>query len=273
MPRGRWGRALMAVPAGPLAAVLLGIFGLLVGSFANVVIYRVPEGRSIVKPPSGCPWCGSHVRPLDNIPVISWLLLRGHCRTCQKPISPRYPLIEGLVGLIFAAIGLRFGISWTGVAEAALAGGLVALAFIDLDHMLLPKKVVYSTLTIVAVVLLAGTVAGGQWHRLLVAVITAVVAWAVFFAINFVSPNALGFGDVRLALLIGFGLGWLGGAYALLGFLIASVLGSIVGIALIAMGKAGRRTKIPFGTFLAAGAVLSALAGGPVVNWYLGLVH
>ena len=198
-PRGRWGRLYGRTAA--LAAVLLGIFGLLVGSFANVVIYRVPEGRSIVKPPSGCPWCGSHVRPIDNIPVISWLLLRGHCRTCQKPISPRYPLIEGLVGLIFAAIGLRFGISWTGVAEAALAGGLVALAFIDLDHMLLPKKVVYSTLTIVAVVLLAGTVAGGQWHRLLVAVITAVVAWAVFFAINFVSPNALGFGDVRLALL------------------------------------------------------------------------
>ena len=243
------------------------------GLFANVVIYRVPEGRSILKPPSGCPWCGSHVRPLDNIPVISWLLLKGHCRTCSKPISPRYPLVEALVGLIFAAIGLRFGISWTGVAEAALAGGLVALAFIDLDHMLLPKKVVYSTLMIVGVVLLAGTVGREPVAPPSVAVITAVVAWAVFFVINFVAPHALGFGDVRLALLIGFGLGWLGGAYALLGFLIASVLGSIVGVALIAMGKAGRRTWIPFGTFLAAGAVLSALVGAPVVNWYLALVH
>jgi leader peptidase (prepilin peptidase) / N-methyltransferase len=263
----------MAVPPGPAAALVLGVFGLLVGSFANVVIYRVPEGRSIVRPPSGCPFCGSRVRPVDNIPVISWLLLRGRCRSCQKPISPRYPLVEALVGLLFAGIGLRFGISWTGAAEAVLAAGLVVLAFIDLEHMLLPKKIVYATLTIVGALLVVGAAAGSEWHRLLVAVIAALVAWAIFFAINFLAPHALGFGDVRLALLIGFGLGWLGGAYAFLAFLVASVLGSIVGVALIAIGKAGRRTPIPFGTFLAAGAVIAALAGSPVVNWYMGLVH
>jgi leader peptidase (prepilin peptidase)/N-methyltransferase len=259
----------MFLPAGAAAAVFLGVFGLLVGSFANVVIYRVPAGRSIVKPPSGCMSCGTRVRSFDNVPVISWLVLRGHCRACKAPVSPRYPAIEALVGLIFALIGLRFGVSWTGVGEAALAGGLVALAFIDLDHLLLPRKVVYATLTIVAVVLVAGTVSGDQWHRLLIAAISAVVPWAVFFAINFIAPKALGFGDVRLALLIGFGLGWLGAAYAFLGFILASVLGSLVGVTLIALGKAGRRTQVPFGTFLAAGAVLSVLAGAPVVNWYL----
>ncbi len=264
---------MMLVGPGATAAVVLGIFGLLIGSFANVVIYRVPEGRSIVRPPSGCPACGARVRARDNIPVISWLVLRGHCRDCHAPISLRYPAVEALVGGLFVGVGLRFGISWTGVGEAALAAGLVVLAFIDLEHLLLPKKIVYATLTVVAVVFVAGAATGTQWHRLLVAAISAVVPWALFFVINFVSPRAMGFGDVRLALLIGFGLGWLGAGYAFLGFIVASVLGSVVGVTMIALGKAGRRTPIPFGTFLAAGAVLAVLAGAPVVNWYSAQIH
>ena len=185
----------------------------------------------------------------------------------------RYPVVEALVGAVFACIGLRFGLSWTGAGEAALAGGLIALAFIDLEHLLLPRKIVYATLTVVAAIFVAGAATGTQWHRLLVAVISALVPWALFFAINFVSPKAMGFGDVRLALLIGFGLGWLGAGYAFLGFLVASVLGSVVGVTMMALGKAGRRTPIPFGTFLAAGALVAALAGSPVVNWYSTLVH
>jgi leader peptidase (prepilin peptidase)/N-methyltransferase len=263
----------MLIDPGATAAIVLGIFGLLIGSFANVVIYRVPEGRSIVRPPSGCPACGSRVRTRDNIPVISWLVLRGRCRDCHAPISLRYPAVEALVGALFVGVGLRFGISWTGVGEAALAAGLVVLAFIDLEHLLLPKKIVYATLTVVAVVFVAGAATGTQWHRLLVAAISAVVPWALFFVINFVSPRAMGFGDVRLALLIGFGLGWLGAGYAFLGFIVASVLGSVVGVTMIALGKAGRRTPIPFGTFLAAGAVVAVLAGAPVVNWYAAQIH
>jgi leader peptidase (prepilin peptidase)/N-methyltransferase len=263
----------MLVAAGWAPAVLLGVWGLLMGSFANVVIYRVPEGRSIVKPASACPRCAARVRAFDNIPVLSWIVLRGKCRACKAPISGRYPAVEALVGLIFAAIGWRYAISWTAVGEALLAGGLVALAFIDLDRMLLPRRVVYATLTVVAIAFLAGAVTGNQWHRLGVAAICAVVPWAVFFAINFVSPKALGFGDVRLALLIGFGLGWLGAPYAFLGFIVASLLGSLVGIGLMVVGKAGRKTAVPFGTFLASGAVVAALAGTPVVNWYLASVH
>lgn len=261
------------LPAGPEAALVLGGFGLVAGSFANVVIYRVPAGRSVAKPASACPSCGARVRPLDNIPVLSWVLLRGRCRDCQAPISPRYVLVELLVGLVAALIGLRFGLSWTGAGEAALATGLMALGFIDLDHMILPKKVVYATLSVVAAIFVAGAVAGSEWHKLLVAVICGVVPWALFFAINFVSPKALGFGDVRLALLMGFGLGWLGAEYALLGFVVAALLGTFVGMALIAMGKAGRKTAIPFGTFLASGAVLAALAGAPVVSWYSAMLH
>jgi leader peptidase (prepilin peptidase)/N-methyltransferase len=263
----------MVVAPGATAAAVLGLFGLLIGSFANVVIYRVPEGRSIVRPASSCPACGARVRSRDNIPVISWLVLRGRCRDCHAPISVRYPAVEALVGALFAGTGLRFGLTWTGVGEAALAAGLVTLAFIDLDHMLLPRRIVYATLTVVAAVFVAGAATGTQWHRLLVAAVSAVVPWGLFFAINFTAPRAMGFGDVRLALLIGFGLGWLGAGYAFLGFLVASVLGSVVGVTMIALGKAGRRTPIPFGTFLAAGALVAALAGAPVVNWYAALVH
>jgi leader peptidase (prepilin peptidase)/N-methyltransferase len=261
----------MAVDAGGTAALVLALFGLLVGSFTNVVIYRVPAGGSIIKPPSACPKCHAPVRPRDNIPVVSWLVLRGRCRDCKAPISPRYPLIEALVAAIFAGIGWRFGISWTGAGEAVLAAGLVALGFIDLDHMLLPKRVVYVTLALVGAVLLAGSVDGSHWHQLLLAVISGVVPFALFFAINFISPRALGFGDVRLALLMGLGLGWLKPAYVVLGFLAASLLGSLVGVGLIAAGKAGRRTPIPFGTFLATGAVLAMLFGAPIVNWYSNL--
>jgi leader peptidase (prepilin peptidase)/N-methyltransferase len=263
----------MLLHAGWSAALLLGIWGLIVGSFANVVIYRVPEGRSIIRPPSACPKCQAHVRARDNIPVVSWLILRGKCRDCKAPISARYPAVEALVGAVFAGIGWRFGVGWTGVGEALLAGGLVVLGFIDLDHMILPRRIVYVTLTLVAMAFLAGAATGSQWHRLAIAAISAVVPWALFFAMNFVAPRALGFGDVRLALLMGFGLGWLGGAYAVLGFIVASVLGAIVGLGLVAMGKAGRRTPIPFGTFLATGALLTALAGSPVVNWYLAGLH
>ncbi|MGC8626860.1 MAG: prepilin peptidase [Acidimicrobiales bacterium] len=263
----------MLVQPGALPALLLGAFGLVIGSFANVVIYRVPLGRSVVSPGSACPVCGAQVRPRDNIPVVSWLWLRGRCRDCGAPISPRYVLVEGLTGVLFAGAGLRFGLSWTAVGEAVLMAGLVALAFIDLEHMLLPKKVVYVTLALVGAALLAGAASSSQWHRFVIAVVSALVAWGVFFTINFVSPKALGFGDVRLALLIGFGLGWLGAAYAFLGFVLASVLGSVVGLSMIAAGRAGRRTAVPFGTFLGAGAVLAALLGSPVVNWYLGLLH
>lgn len=263
----------MLIAGGLEAAVVLGLFGLLAGSFTNVVIYRVPEGQSVVKPPSACPSCHAQIKPYDNVPVLSWLVLRGKCRACQAPISARYPTVELLVGLVVALVGWRYGISWTAGAEAVMAVGLVALAFIDFDRMLLPRRIVYITLGIVALLVVAGAAESGRWGQLGIAAISAVVPWALFFAINYIKPHALGFGDVRLALLIGFGAGWVGGAYAFLAFIVASILGSVVGITLMLAGRASRKTQVPFGTFLATGAVISVLAGAPVVNWYLGIMH
>ena len=262
----------MSALSPPAVAALMGACGLAAGSFANVVVYRVPAGRSVVRPASACPKCGARVRPYDNVPVVSWLALRGRCRDCRAPISARYPAVEVLVAVLFAGVGWRFGASWTALVEAALMLGLVVLGLIDLDHMVLPSRIVYVTLLAVVALSVAGSAASGDWRRLGAAAATAAVWWAVFFAINYMAPRSLGFGDVRLALLLGFGLGWLGPVYAFLGFLAASALGSAVGLSLVAAGRAGRRTAVPFGTFLAAGALLTVLAGGPVVHWYLGLV-
>ena len=259
----------MAVAPGAAAAVILGIFGLLIGSFANVVIYRVPEGRSIVRPPSGCPACGARVRSRDNIPVISWLFLRGRCRECQAPISLRYPVVEALVGLLFAGIGLRFGISWTGVGEAALAGGLVVLAFIDLEHLLLPRKIVYATLTVVAVVFVAGAATGSHgtacwWPPFRPGAV------GVFFAINFV-PQGHGLRRRSVGAAHRFRAWVAGSGYAFLGFMVASVLGSVVGVTMIALGKAGRRTPSRLGRSWPP--VRCGPGRCPVVNWYLGQIH
>ena len=256
-----------------LPLIVAAVLGLAAGSFANVAIYRVPDGRSVVSPPSACPKCGARVRPYDNIPVVSWLLLRGRCRDCKAPISVRYPAVEALMALLFAGVWWRFGATWTAASEAALAFGLVVLGFIDFDHMVLPRRVVYADLAVVMALALTGSATNGDWRRAGVAALCAVVPWVLFFAINYFAPHALGFGDVRLALLIGFGLGWLGPAYAFLGFLAASLLGSVVGLTLVATGKAGRRTAVPFGAFLAAGTVLSMLAGQPLVHWYTSFVR
>jgi leader peptidase (prepilin peptidase)/N-methyltransferase len=260
----------VVVAGGARAGVTWALVGLAVGSFLNVVIYRVPRRRSIVRPGSACPSCGMTLRARDNIPLVSWLVLGGRCRGCRASIPVRYPLVELLTAGLFAGIGLRFGVTWTAATEAALAAGLVALAFIDLDHLLLPKRVVYPTLAAVALGIVASAASAGQWHRVAVAVACGGVAWAMFFIVNFVSPRALGFGDVRLALVIGLALGWLGVDYTILAFLLASLLGTVVGVALIAAGRIGRRTPIPFGVFLAAGALLAVVAGQPVVHWYSG---
>jgi leader peptidase (prepilin peptidase)/N-methyltransferase len=251
-----------------LLVVGCSLVGLLVGSFLNVVIYRVPLKVSVVRPRSSCPSCDAPIANRDNIPVLSWLLLRGRCRGCAQPISPRYPLVELLTATLFAATALRFGPSWSLPPFLVLVAGLLALACTDLEHFLLPVRIVYPLLGSVTVLLVLAAAATGRWHRLVIAMVCAAASFGFFFVINFVNPRWLAFGDVRLSLVIGLGLGWLGPGYVLVGFFVANLLGAIVGSALIAARRMDRKSHIPFGVFLALGAAVAVFGGAPILRWY-----
>jgi leader peptidase (prepilin peptidase)/N-methyltransferase len=252
-----------------LLLVYCSLMGLVVGSFLNVVIYRVPRHLSIIRPRSACPNCHHAIAERDNIPVISWILLRGRCRNCRSPISVRYPLVELATGVLFALTTWRMGMHLDLVAYLILVAALVALALIDLEQMLLPRSIVYPTLVAVAGWLLISAAYYGQWHRLEVAVICAGAWFALFFAMNFVSPRSLGFGDVRLSLVLGLTLGWLGLGVVLIGFFGANLLGAIVGLSLIAAKKRQRDEPIPYGVYLATGTIMAVLVGPALLtHWH-----
>lgn len=246
-----------------LAALIVNcsLLGLVVGSFLNVVVYRVPRGLSIVSPPSACPECHHPIAGRDNIPVVSYLVLRGRCRSCAAPISLRYPLVELAGAALFAGAAARLGYSATLVSVLAFLAGLLALALIDLEHLKLPKSIVYTTLYTVGVALITQATTTGQWHRLLVAVICSAAWFVLFLGLNLLSPRYLGFGDVRLAPVLGLELGWFGVRYVILGFFAANLIGSVIGVALIATKRLRRDQPVPYGVFLAMGAALAIYAG------------
>jgi leader peptidase (prepilin peptidase)/N-methyltransferase len=248
-----------------LLIVVCAVFGLAVGSFLNVVIYRVPHHESIVSPRSRCPVCHAPIRERDNIPVVSWLVLRGRCRDCGAAISPRYVLVELAGGALFAGLAARLGFNWDLPAYLALFSGLLALSCIDVEHLMLPKKVIYPTFLLVSVLLVLAAAVNDTWHLLVMAALYAVGWFVAFFLLNLASPRALGFGDVRLAPLLGLGLGWLGWRYVVLGFFAANLIGAVVGVALIASKRIDRRQPIPYGVFLAVGVAVAVFAGPEIV--------
>jgi leader peptidase (prepilin peptidase)/N-methyltransferase len=245
-----------------------GLFGLAAGSFLNVVIYRVPRNESIVSPRSHCPHCSAPIREYDNIPVISWLVLRGRCRNCHAAISPRYLIVEVATGTLFAGVAARMGFVWQLLAYLTLVATLLALSCIDIELLVLPKKVIYPSLVLVSGFLVLASAADNEWGRLLFGVICAGAWFLLFFLMNFASPRILGFGDVRLAPLLGVALGWLGWRYALLGFFAANVFGAAIGVSLIATKRMARDQPIPYGVFLAAGAAFAIFAGPEILSHF-----
>jgi leader peptidase (prepilin peptidase) / N-methyltransferase len=240
--------------------VVAGLLGALVGSFLNVVAHRVPLGESIVSPGSRCPECGAPVKPYDNVPVVSWLLLRGRCRSCGTRISPRYPLVELATALVFAAVvGIR-GFDNDLVLELPLVAALIALAAIDFDHKLLPNAIVYplaaygaiATLLVDRGDLVENLAAGAGAFAFLLA---AVVAY----------PRGMGMGDVKLAGAMGLYLG----LSVIPALLVAFLSGSVVGVVILAReGAAGRKKAVPFGVFLALGGIAGVLAGPELIDVY-----
>ena len=255
-----------------LVATICGVFGLIIGSFLNVVIWRVPRKESVVQPASHCPSCDAPIAPHDNIPLASWLLLGGRCRYCEAGISWRYPFVELLTGVLFAAVGARFADSWALPAFLLLAGALVALAAIDLEHYILPNRIIYPVGFASVALLALAAAAAHDWSAFGRSLAAAGVAWAFFFVVHVISPRGMGFGDVRLSFILGLYLGWLGWGELLAGLFAGFVFGAVAGIAVMAVvGMQGRKYHIPFGPFLAAGTMTIILVGGPFLDWYANL--
>lgn len=251
-----------------LLVSVCGVLGLVVGSFLNVVIARVPKKESVVSPRSRCPGCGTFIAPRDNIPVLSWLLLRGRCRSCGARISFRYPLVELATAALFALTAVRFGVDAALPAFLVFVAALVAITPIDLELRIVPNRIVYPTLFVSVPLLLVAAAVDGDWRSARDAAIGGAAAFAAFFVLWYISPKGMGFGDVRLSAVIGIFLGWIGPWHIALGLFLAFLSASAIGIALMLAGRKGRKDAIPFGPFLALGALVAMLVGEPLLRWY-----
>jgi len=256
-----------------LLLVVAGLLvGLAVGSFVNVLVWRVPRGESIVRPRSHCPRCQAGIRPRDEVPVVSWLLLRGRWRDCGTTISPRYPLVEVLTAAVFVVLGLRLADEPPAIPAFWWLGAVgVALALIDLETRKLPNVLTLPSYAvgIVGLGLAALTTEGlTPWLR---ALLGCAALYACYFALAFAYPAGMGFGDVKLAGVLGLYLGWLGWASVIVGAFAGFLLGGVVSIALVLAGRAGRKSAIPFGPFMLAGTLIGILAGQRIADGYLHL--
>jgi leader peptidase (prepilin peptidase)/N-methyltransferase len=255
--------------------LLIGIFaavtGAVFGSFSNVVIYRIPRYKSIFTPSrSFCPNCESLIAWYDNIPILSFLLLGGKCRKCNAPISPRYLVVEGAVAALWALIALRFGLVAELPAFLAMSTALVILSAIDFEHRRLPNKVLGPAAVIAVVLLLLAAGLSGEWSRLVRGVIGALAYGLPLFLIAVVVPKGMGGGDIKLGAYLGLHLGWIGLGHVAVGAILGFFTGSIAGVALMAAGKKGRKDPIPFGPFMALGALLAIFIGDRIVSIWLG---
>ncbi len=265
--------------------VFAGLLGLAIGSFLNVVVHRVPAGRSLT-PDSACPKCGTAIRKRDNIPVVSWLMLRGKCRGCAQPISARYPLVEAGTAVAFVLVTARFGPAMLEgqtppdsiagaielVAFLTLTAVSIALALIDLDTKRLPNVIVVPSLLAGSVLLGAAALVRGDLAALAGAAIGGAALFLLYFVLALVSRGGMGMGDVKLAAVLGLSLGFLGWGNLLVGAFAAFLFGGVFGILLLIVRRAGRRTAIPFGPWMILGAWLGVFAGEFLARSYFDAV-
>jgi len=271
-----------------LLVTMAGVLGLAIGSFLNVVVYRVPAGLSVVRPRSACPGCGHEIAGRDNIPLVSWFVLRGKCRACGSRISARYPLVELAGALAVVGVALWSAPSLThavGIGAAATAGAVlelvayaylaaisIALALIDLDVHRLPNRLVLPGYGVGAVLLGTAALLGGDLVALGRLAAGAGILFAVYLVLAILSPRGMGLGDVKLAGVLGLFLGYLGWSQLAVGAIAAFILGGAFSVVLIALRRAGRGSGIPFGPWMLAGAWFGIVFGQPIAGGYLALI-
>jgi leader peptidase (prepilin peptidase)/N-methyltransferase len=260
----------------PLLVASVGALGLVIGSFLNVVIHRVPRGESLVHPGSRCPACHAAVRARHNVPVLSWLALRGRCASCATRISIRYPVVELVTALLFVGVTVQLG--RLGLLEALpaylffVAVG-VALTAIDLDERRLPNAIVYPTYLVLGALLCGASFLDGSIEPLLRAAVGALALFAFYLMLVLAYPGGMGLGDVKLAGVVGGALGFLSYPALLIGGFSAFLIGGLAGVALVVLRRAGRRSSIPFGPFMVAGALLAIFASAPLASAYVHLIE
>jgi leader peptidase (prepilin peptidase)/N-methyltransferase len=244
--------------------------GLILGSFATAVAYRVPR-KETLGGRSRCPECGATISAAENVPLFSYLVLRGRCRSCGARIHWRYPLIELSSALLFVAALLRFGLTARAVVYAALFWVLLVLTAVDLEHKLLPNRIVYPAFITGWVLLVALALIEGTPRALIDAAIGALIFGGFFFVVAFIYPAGMGGGDVKLAFVLGTFLGYLGGfGLVLLGMFVSFLVGGVTGIAVMAISGGGRKMQVPFGPFMAVGTLVTIFWGDALLDLYLG---
>ena len=250
-----------------IVTVAFAIFGLCIGSFLNVVIHRLPRGASVVTPPSRCPGCNYQLQWSDNVPVLSWVFLRGRCRKCKAPISIRYPIVEILTMLMFLLHLWLFGWSALMVVRVAFATAMIALFAIDLEHHLLPNAITLPGIVVGLIVSLV--LPPGILDSILGTLLGGGVLWAIGEAYyRYSGQEGMGGGDVKMLAMIGAFLGW---KLVLVTLVLSSIGGSLIGVLVIAIKRGGMKHALPYGTFLALGALAASLVGDRILAWYLGM--
>jgi leader peptidase (prepilin peptidase)/N-methyltransferase len=257
---------ILDVPVNTAWILGAAVLGLLIGSFLTVVVDRVPRGASVVRPSSVCGSCGLELGPLDLVPVVSWVALRGRCRRCGARIGVEPLVLELGTAALFVEMVVHFGAGWTAVAYCVLCAGLLALSWIDLRTRRLPREITYVVAAIGVPLLVVAALVEHRPGRITTMVVGAAIALAFMGLLYVVSRGGMGDGDVRLSPLLGAYLGWLGLGFVPVGLFLGFLFGAVVGLAVMAVGSAGRKTAIPFGPFLAAGTVVGVLAGQAIID-------
>ena len=252
-----------------LLAIVLALFGLIVGSFVNVVAYRVPLKRSVVSPGSACPHCDQPIEPRDNIPVISWLLLRGKCRHCGAAISVRYPIVEVTTAALFVITYAVIGEEWVLPAYLWFVGVTVALTLTDLDHKLIPNRILFPSTAIAVALLGLGALLDGEVAAYGRGLLGGVVYFLALLVIALIARGGFGFGDVKLAAFLGLYTAYLGWGQLVVALVLPFIVGGVVSIFLLVTRIRGRKDAIPFGPYMVAGAYLAVAVGQEIIDWYL----